>query len=93
MVTANEHGPGMSAPAKASVGIRFEPNGTVTLISKTVDYRHGHAAPFFAQVLVDRLGIPFSRIRLYFIGAPPAAKRTPEQTRQPLSRADGSTSS
>jgi carbon-monoxide dehydrogenase large subunit len=92
MVTTNEPGPGMNAPVKAGVGIVFEPNGTVTLISKTVDYGHGHAAPFFAQVLVDRLGIPFSRIRLYFIGAPPAAKRTPEQTTQPLSRADGCTS-
>jgi hypothetical protein len=92
MVTTNEPGPGMNAPVKAGVGIVFEPNGTVTLISKTVDYGHGHATPFFAQVLVDRLGIPFSRIRLYFIGAPPAAKRTPEQTTQPLSRADGCTS-
>jgi carbon-monoxide dehydrogenase large subunit len=92
MVTTNEHRPGMNAPVKTSVGIRFEPNGTVTLISKTVDYGHGHAAPFFAQVLVDRLGIPFSRIRLYFIGVPPAATRTPEQITQPLSRAGGCTS-
>jgi carbon-monoxide dehydrogenase large subunit len=89
MVITSEQDPGMNPPPKARVGIRFEPNGTVTLISKTVDYGHGHAAPFFAQVLVDRLGIPFSRIRLYFIGAPPAAKRTPEQITRPLSRADG----
>jgi hypothetical protein len=40
----------------------------VTLITKTVDYGHGNAAPLFAQVLVDRLGIPFSRILLYFMG-------------------------
>jgi carbon-monoxide dehydrogenase large subunit len=89
MVTTNEHGTGMNASVEAGVGIRFECNGTVTLISKTVDYGHGHAAPFFAQVLVDRLGIPFNRIRLYFIGMPPAAKRTPKQIAQPLSRADG----
>jgi carbon-monoxide dehydrogenase large subunit len=89
MVATNEHGPGTNAPVKGSVGIRFEPNGTVTLISKAVDYGHGHAAPFFAQVLVDRLGIPFSRIRLYFIGVPPAARRTPRQIAQPLSRAGG----
>jgi carbon-monoxide dehydrogenase large subunit len=92
MVTTNEHGTEMYASAKASVGIRFEPNGTVTLISKTVDYGHGYAAPFFAQVLMDRLGIPFSRIRLYFIGVRPAAKRTPKQIAQPLSRAGGSKS-
>jgi carbon-monoxide dehydrogenase large subunit len=89
MIITNEHGTGMYATANASVGIRFEPNGTVTLISKTVDYGHGHAAPFFAQVLMDRLGIPFSRIRLYFIGVRPAAKRTPKQIAQPLSRAAG----
>ena len=44
-------------------GIRFEPDGTVTLITGTLDYGQGHAAPF-AQVLSERLGIPFDRIRL-----------------------------
>jgi CO/xanthine dehydrogenase Mo-binding subunit len=89
MNNTDEHSPGMNAPIDTGVGIRFECNGTVTLIGKTVDYGHGHAAPFFAQVLVDRLGIPFSRIRLYFIGVPPAAKRSPKQIAHPLSRAGG----
>jgi carbon-monoxide dehydrogenase large subunit len=80
---------GLNAFGDPNVGIRFECNGTVTLINKTVDYGHGHAAPFFAQVLVDRLGIPFSRIRLYFVAVPPAAKRTPMQIAQPRSRARG----
>jgi aerobic carbon-monoxide dehydrogenase large subunit len=44
-------------------GIRFEPNGDVTIITGTVDYGQGHAAPF-AQVLAMKLGVPFSRIRL-----------------------------
>ncbi len=44
-------------------GIRFEPDGDVTIITGTLDYGQGHAAPF-AQVLADRLGIPFERIRL-----------------------------
>jgi len=44
-------------------GIRFEPNGDVTIITGTLDYGQGHATPF-AQVLSDRLGIPFDRIRL-----------------------------
>ena len=44
-------------------GIRFEPDGAVTIITGTLDYGQGHAAPF-AQVLVDRLGIPFERVRL-----------------------------
>src|SRR5713101_7293633 len=44
-------------------GIRFEPNGDVTIITGTLDYGQGHASPF-AQVLASRLGIPFQRIRL-----------------------------
>ena len=44
-------------------GIRFEPNGDVTIITGTLDYGQGHASPF-AQVLATRLGIPFQRIRL-----------------------------
>jgi carbon-monoxide dehydrogenase large subunit len=45
-------------------GIRFEDDGTVTILTGTLDYGQGHAAPF-AQVLSDRLGIPFDRIRLF----------------------------
>jgi carbon-monoxide dehydrogenase large subunit len=44
-------------------GIRFEQDGTVTIITGTLDYGQGHAAPF-AQVLSEKLGIPFDRIRL-----------------------------
>jgi carbon-monoxide dehydrogenase large subunit len=44
-------------------GIRFEADGTVTIITGTLDYGQGHASPF-AQVLSDRLGIPFERIKL-----------------------------
>lgn len=44
-------------------GIRFESDGTVTIVTGTLDYGQGHASPF-AQVLSDRLGIPFDRIRL-----------------------------
>jgi carbon-monoxide dehydrogenase large subunit len=44
-------------------GIRFEPDGTVTIVTGTLDYGQGHASPF-AQVLSDKLGIPFERIRL-----------------------------
>jgi aerobic carbon-monoxide dehydrogenase large subunit len=50
-------------PSKEMGGIRFEPDGTVTIITGTLDYGQGHAAPF-AQVLSDKLGIPFERIRL-----------------------------
>jgi len=51
------------AAGKELGGIRFEPNGDVTIITGTLDYGQGHAAPF-AQVLAMRLGIPFGRIRL-----------------------------
>ncbi len=50
-------------PSKEMGGIRFEPDGTVTIISGTLDYGQGHAAPF-AQVLTEKLGIPYERIRL-----------------------------
>src|SRR5499426_494426 len=50
-------------PSKEMGGIRFEADGTVTIISGTLDYGQGHAAPF-AQVLSDKLGVPYERIRL-----------------------------
>ncbi len=50
-------------PMNEMGGIRFETDGTVTIITGTLDYGQGHATPF-AQVLSERLGIPFERIRL-----------------------------
>ena len=50
-------------PSKEMGGIRFEADGTVTVITGTLDYGQGHAAPF-AQVLSEKLGVPFERIRL-----------------------------
>ena len=44
-------------------GIRFEADGSVTILTGTLDYGQGHAAPF-AQVLSEKLGIPFERIKL-----------------------------
>ena len=44
-------------------GIRFEPDGSVTIITGTLDYGQGHASAF-AQVLHDKLGVPFDRVRL-----------------------------
>ena len=54
----------VTAPARAEMGgIRFEADGTVTIVSGTLDYGQGHWTPF-AQVLVDKLGVPFEKIRL-----------------------------
>ena len=50
-------------PAREMGGIRFESDGTVTIITGTLDYGQGHATPF-AQVLSARLGIPFEKITL-----------------------------
>ncbi len=50
-------------PSKEMGGIRFEADGTVTIITGTLDYGQGHAAPF-AQVLSEKLGVPYERIRL-----------------------------
>jgi carbon-monoxide dehydrogenase large subunit len=50
-------------PTREMGGIRFEPNGDVTIITGTLDYGQGHWTPF-AQVLSERLGIPFHKIKL-----------------------------
>ena len=43
--------------------IHFEADGTVTIVTGTLDYGQGHATAY-AQVLSDQLGIPFDRIRV-----------------------------
>ncbi len=54
----------VTAPqGKEMGGVRFDASGTVTLVTGTLDYGQGHRAPF-AQVLADRLGIPFEAIEL-----------------------------
>jgi len=54
----------VTAPMNKEMGgIRFEADGTVTIITGTLDYGQGHATPF-AQVLSAQLGVPFDRIRL-----------------------------
>ena len=50
-------------PAPEMGGIRFEDDGSVTIITGTLDYGQGHATPF-AQILAARLGVPFEKIRL-----------------------------
>src|SRR3954449_7483362 len=50
-------------PGREMGGIRFEPDGSVTIVTGTLDYGQGHWTPF-AQVLATRLGIPLPRIRL-----------------------------
>jgi carbon-monoxide dehydrogenase large subunit len=54
----------VTAPANKEMGgISFDPDGGVTIRTGTLDYGQGHATPF-AQVLSDKLGVPFGRVRL-----------------------------
>ncbi len=54
----------VTAPANKEMGgISFDADGGVTITSGTLDYGQGHASPF-AQVLSDRLGVPFEKVRL-----------------------------
>ncbi|MCB1971551.1 MAG: xanthine dehydrogenase family protein molybdopterin-binding subunit [Geminicoccaceae bacterium] len=50
-------------PGKEMGGIRFKVNGGVTIVTGTLDYGQGHASAF-AQVLADKLGVPFDSIDL-----------------------------
>src|SRR3970282_1060700 len=49
-------------PGKELGGIRFEADGSVTVLTGTLDHGQGHAAPF-AQVLGTRRGLSFGRVR------------------------------
>ena len=44
-------------------GLRFNEDGTVTIVTGTLDYGQGHWTPF-AQVLTEKLGVPFEAVRL-----------------------------
>jgi carbon-monoxide dehydrogenase large subunit len=50
-------------PTKEQGGLRFEKDGTITIITGTLDYGQGHWSAF-AQVLHQKLGIPFAQVRL-----------------------------
>ncbi len=50
-------------PSNEMGGIHFEADGTVTIVTGTLDYGQGHWTPF-AQVLTSALGVPFEKIRL-----------------------------
>ena len=50
-------------PSKELAQIEFNADGTVTLTTGTFDFGMGHATPF-AQVLSEKLGVPFEKIKL-----------------------------
>ncbi|MES2600967.1 MAG: xanthine dehydrogenase family protein molybdopterin-binding subunit [Pseudomonadota bacterium] len=54
----------ITAPPAAELGkIVFEVDGSVRLITGTLDYGQGHATPY-AQVLATHLGVPFDAVKL-----------------------------
>ena len=54
----------VTAPPAVELGkIVFEADGSVKLITGTLDYGQGHATPF-AQVLSDQLGVPFESVKI-----------------------------
>jgi carbon-monoxide dehydrogenase large subunit len=54
----------VTAPPGVELGkIVFEDDGSVKLITGTLDYGQGHATPF-AQVMADQLGVPFEAVKL-----------------------------
>jgi carbon-monoxide dehydrogenase large subunit len=57
------HIKGTGGSPHENVDIRFEPDGTVSLITGTQTIGQGHETTF-PQILADRLGLPNERIRL-----------------------------
>jgi len=51
------------APAREMGGIRFEDDGSVTMVSGSMNYGQGHASTF-AQIVSAELGIPFDKLKL-----------------------------
>ena len=52
-----------AAPGKELGAIHFEKDGTVAIVTGTMDFGMGHATTY-AQMLTDMLGVPFDRIRM-----------------------------
>jgi carbon-monoxide dehydrogenase large subunit len=54
----------VTAPPSVELGkIVFDPDGSVQLVTGTLDYGQGHASAF-AQVLCAQLGVPFDSVKL-----------------------------
>ena len=50
-------------PATEMGALRFEDDGTVTMVSGSLNYGQGHASTF-AQIVSTYLGVPFAALRL-----------------------------
>jgi hypothetical protein len=70
--------PALLFPYRQTCGVRLGRNGAVTIVLGTRDPGHD-ASSYLAGILVERLGIPWSRARLFYTGMHPAVRRTPQQ--------------
>ena len=64
-------------PTDRKWAIRFNADGTVTLILGMKDYGRGWFSCYFVGRAAARLGIPFRRFRIYYSGTLPAVLQTP----------------
>jgi hypothetical protein len=71
-ITNNGHSP--QGPA---CGIHFERNGLVTIVIGSSAYDRGYTTSYLAAIVTAGLGIPLSRLRVYYSGALPAVRLTP----------------
>lgn len=80
-------GPRSLLPYQQRCGLRFEADGTATVVLGMRDYGYGWASPYFAGVVAAKLGVPFERIRMFYTGVHPAVRTTPRNKPYLLCRA------
>jgi hypothetical protein len=61
-------------PDRGTCAIRFEADGTATLMLGLRNDMRSYAASYFAAIVAERLGVPVNRIRLYYTASLPAVK-------------------
>jgi carbon-monoxide dehydrogenase large subunit len=65
-------------PTDRKWALRFNADGTVTIVLGMRDYGRGWFSAYFAGLVAARLGIPFRRVRLYYSATLPAVLQTPQ---------------
>jgi CO/xanthine dehydrogenase Mo-binding subunit len=65
-------------PSDRKWAIRFKADGTVVIVLGMRDYGRGWFSPYFAGLVTARLGVPFSRVRIYYSATLPAILQTPK---------------
>jgi hypothetical protein len=70
--------PDILSPYRKTCAVRLERNGAVTIVLGTRDPGQV-ASSYLAGILVERLGIPLNRVRLFYTGMHPSVRRTPQR--------------